>query len=144
MLQLVRKYSLLLMCKVRSCEWSDRTFEDLWTSISWSHSLKLKFSNLLTLADIAKCQCVSIATCERVFLGKITSSIRRNRMTTTHLDSVMRVAIERPTKNFEFILQEAISLWMDSKKLQFLFTNPEKYFAGRVEVESEDGGDFHP
>jgi hypothetical protein len=50
-----------------SCEWSDCTFEDLWTSISWSPSLKLKFPNLLTLADIARCQCVSTATCERVF-----------------------------------------------------------------------------
>jgi hypothetical protein len=28
----------------------------------------------------------------------------------------MRVAIEGPTKNFEFILQEAISLWDDSRK----------------------------
>jgi hypothetical protein len=63
---------------------------------------------------------------------------------TTHLDSVMRVAIEGPTKIFEFILQEAISLWKDSRKFRFLFTNPEKYLAGRVEVESEDGEDFHP
>jgi hypothetical protein len=67
-----------------SCEWSDRTFEDLWTSISWSPSLKLKFPNLLTLADIARCQCVSTATCERAF--SVQNNIKqknRNRMTTT-------------------------------------------------------------
>ena len=128
-----------------SGEWSDRTFEDLWTSISWSPSLKLKFPNLLTLADIARCQCVSTATCERAF--SVQNNIKqkkRNRMTTTHLDSVMRVAIEGPTNNFEFILQEAISLWKDSRKFRFLFTNHDKYLAERVEVESEDGEDFHP
>ena len=59
----------------------------------------------------------------------------RNRMTTTHLDSVMRVAIEGPTKIFEFILQEAIRLWKDSRKFWFLYTNHDKYLAGRVEVE---------
>ena len=68
----------------------------------------------------------------------------RNRMTTTHLDSVMRVAIEGPTKIFEFIWHEAISFWKNSRKFRFLFTNHDKYLAGRVEVESEDGEDFHP
>ena len=65
-------------------------------------------------------------------------------MTTTHWDSVMRVAIEGPTNNFEFILLEAISLWKDSRKFRFLFINPKKYLARRVEVESQDGEDFHP
>ena len=36
-------------------------------------------------------------------------------MTTTHLDSVMRVVIKGPTNKFEVILQEAISLWQDSR-----------------------------
>ena len=58
--------------------------------------------------------------------------------------SVMRVAIEGPTKKFEFILQEAISLWKDSRKFGFLFTNLEKYLVGRIEVDSEDGEDFPP
>jgi len=64
-------------------------------------------------------------------------------MTTTHLDSVMRVAIEKPTKNFDFILQEAISLWKDSRNFRFLFTSPKKYLVGRVENESKDGMNFH-
>ena len=111
--------------------------------------MKLKFPNLLTLADIARCQCVSTATttatCERAF--SVQNNIKqknRNQMTTTHLDSVMRVAIEGPTKNFELILQEAISLWKDSRKFRFLYINHDKYLAGRVEVESEDAEGFHP
>ena len=35
-------------------------------------------------------------------------------------------------------------LWKDSRKFRFLFINPEKYLAGRIEVKSEDGEDFHP
>jgi hypothetical protein len=50
-----------------STEWMERTFGDVWASISWSPSLKLKYPNLLTLAEIARCQCVSTATCERAF-----------------------------------------------------------------------------
>jgi hypothetical protein len=38
--------------------------------------------------------------------------------------------------SFEFILQEAISLRKDSRNIQLLFTNHEKYLARRVEVES--------
>jgi hypothetical protein len=38
----------------------------------------------------------------------------------------------------------AISMWKDSRKVRFLFINLEKYLAGRVEVELEDGEDFHP
>jgi hypothetical protein len=48
-----------------STEWMDLTFADAWTSISWSPSLKVKYSNLMILAEIAKCQCVSTATCEK-------------------------------------------------------------------------------
>jgi hypothetical protein len=45
---------------------------------------------------------------------------------------------------FVLIMKLYLSLWKDSRKFRFLFTNPEKYLAGRVEVESEDGEDFHP
>ena len=54
--------------KLRGCtKWMDKTFRELWASISWSPLLKLKYPNLLILSQIAKCQCVSIATCERAF-----------------------------------------------------------------------------
>jgi hypothetical protein len=43
----------------------------------------------------AKCQCVSIATCERVFsIQNTTKKELRNRMSTSNLESMMRVAIE--------------------------------------------------
>jgi hypothetical protein len=38
-----------------STEWMERTFRDVWASISWNPSLKLKYPNLLTLAEIARC-----------------------------------------------------------------------------------------
>ena len=54
--------------KLQGCtEWMDKTFGELWASISWSPSLKLKYPNLLILSQIAKCQCVSSATCECAF-----------------------------------------------------------------------------
>ena len=128
--------SLVVFNVQGSCEWSDRTFEDMWTSISWSFSLKLKIPNLLTFANIARCQCVSTSTCERIFfMQKNIKQKTRNQMTTTHLDSVMRMAIEGPTKNFEFILEETIFLWKDSRNFRFLFTSFEKYLARRIEVE---------
>jgi len=36
-----------------STKWTDRTFRDIWASISWSPSLKLKYPNLLTLTESA-------------------------------------------------------------------------------------------
>ena len=54
--------------KLQGCtKWMDKTFGELWAFISWSPLLKLKYPNLLILSQIAECQCVSIATCERVF-----------------------------------------------------------------------------
>jgi len=87
------------------------------------------------------------AASERAVILKLQISLKASDfkfLSKLHLDNVMRVAIEGPTKNFEFILQEAISLWKDSRKFRFLYTNHDKYLAGRVEVESEDGEDFHP
>jgi hypothetical protein len=38
-----------------STKWVERTFGDVWASITWSPSLKLKYHNLLILAEIARC-----------------------------------------------------------------------------------------
>ena len=65
-------------------------------------------------------------------------------MTKTHSDSVMRMAIECPTKQLEFILQEAIYVWKESLKFPPLFINLEKYLSIERHVESEDVQDFHP
>ena len=40
-----------------STKWMDLTLANVWTSISWSPSLKVKYFNLLILAEIATCQC---------------------------------------------------------------------------------------
>ena len=48
-------------------EWSDKNFKDLWGMIIWNPTLQLKYENLLVLAEIARVQCISTATCERAF-----------------------------------------------------------------------------
>jgi hypothetical protein len=126
-------------------EWLERTFGDLWSSIAWSTSLKLKYPNLLTLAEIARCQCVSTATCERAF--SVQNGIKqkfRNRMSTSHLESVMRVNMEGPAKEFEPIIGEAILLWKNARKFRYLFTNPEKYLTGSAEDSFEEGENSEP
>jgi hypothetical protein len=100
-----------------SIEWMDLTFADVWTSISWSPTLKVKYSNLLILVEIAKCQCVSTATCERLFSVQNTIKQKlRNRMSTSNLESMMRVAIEGPNNDFDDILTSALNLRKDDAK----------------------------
>jgi hypothetical protein len=35
-------------------EWAERSFKELWASITWSPSLNVKYPNFLTLADVAR------------------------------------------------------------------------------------------
>jgi hypothetical protein len=80
-------------------------------SIGWSPSLKLNYPNLLTLAKIERCQCISTATCERTFsVQNCIKQKHRNCMITITLESVMWVAMEGPTKDFDSILNDAIVL----------------------------------
>jgi hypothetical protein len=48
-------------------------------------------------------------------------------MKSKNLDSIMLIAIEGPTSDFDSILMDAIVLWKNATKLWFLFTNLEKY-----------------
>jgi hypothetical protein len=124
----------------RSTEWMDRTLGEIWASISWSPSLKLKYPNLLTLAEIAKCQCVSTATCERAF--SVQNNIKQklqNCMTTSNLDSAMRLALEGPDKDYDNIIQEAIVLWKNSSKFRHLYANPERYLTSATEATFQEG-----
>jgi hypothetical protein len=126
-----------------STEWMERTFGDVWASISWSPSLKLKYPNLLTLAEIARCQCVSTATCERAFsVQNCIKQKHRNRMISSTLESIMRVAMEGPATDFEPILMDAIVLWKNATKFRYLFTNPERYLTGAAEESLEEGENF--
>ena len=107
------------------------TFEDVWTSISWSPSLKVKYSNLLILAEIAKCQRVSTTTCERAFSVQNTIKQKlRNRMSKSNLESMMCVAIEGPNNDFDDILTSALDLWKDAAKFRYLYSNPQRYLSG--------------
>jgi hypothetical protein len=47
----------------------------------------------------------------------------QNRMKTENLDSIMLIAIEDPTLDFDSIYMNAIVLWKNATKFRFLFTN---------------------
>ena len=122
-----------------STEWREKTFLDLWSMVSWNHTLQLKYANLRVLADIARVQCVSTAQCERAF--SIQNCIKtkfRNNLQTKNLESVIRVAMEGMRVDRDSILVEAIALWKNSRKFRFLFSHPEKYLSGHVDLEGED------
>ena len=122
-----------------STEWREKSFSDFWSMVSWNHALQLKYTNLRVLADIARVQCVSIVQCERAF--SIQNCIKTkfcNKLQTKNLESIIRVAIEGMCVDREFILIEAISLWMNSRKFRWLFSHPEKYLSRHVDHECED------
>jgi hypothetical protein len=63
-------------------------------------------------------------------------------MITTSLKSVMRVALEGPTKDFDSILMDAIVLWKNATKFWYLFTNLKKYLIGATKESLEEGENF--
>ena len=42
--------------------WFDKSFKHVWSMITWNHTLKVKYENLLVLAEIARIQCISTAS----------------------------------------------------------------------------------
>jgi len=70
-----------------SLDWNNKTFKDLWAMVTWNEPLQVKYANILLLAEIARCQCVSTATCERVFsIQNVIKTKYRNRLGTKHLE----------------------------------------------------------
>ena len=51
-------------------------------------------------------------------------------MSTSNLESMMRVAIEGPYNDFEDILTSALDLWKDDAKFRYLYNNPKRYLSG--------------
>ena len=45
----------------------DNNFKDLCTMITWSCTLKVKYENLIVLAEIARVQRINTTTCARTF-----------------------------------------------------------------------------
>ena len=122
-----------------SAEWREKTFHDLWSMVSWNHTLQLKYANLRILADIARVQCVSTAQCERAF--SIQNCIKtkfHNNLQSKNLESVIRLAMEGKLVNCDSILIEAIALWKNSRKFRFLFSHPERYLSGHESLECDD------
>jgi hypothetical protein len=112
-------------------------------SIGWSPSLKLNYPNLLILAEIERCQCISISTCKKTFsVQNCIKQKHQNCMITTTLESVMQVAMEGPTKDFDSILMDAIVLWKATTKFWYLFINLEKYLIGATKESLEKGENF--
>ena len=42
-------------------DWSDKTFKDVWSMITWNEPLQKSYANLLQLVEITRYQCVNIA-----------------------------------------------------------------------------------
>ena len=51
-------------------------------------------------------------------------------MSTSNLESMMRVAIEGPDNDFDDILTSALDLWKDAAKFRYLYSNPQRYLSG--------------
>jgi hypothetical protein len=122
-----------------SIEWQDKPFRELWTMVSWNPTLQLQYSNLLAVADIARVQCVSTVQCEWGF--SIQNCIKtkfRNRLQTKNLESVMRLALESSIWNdLDPILVEVASLWKNSTKFRYLFSNPQRYLLGHIDGDDD-------
>ena len=122
-----------------STEWHDKTFNDVWSMISWNQLLRGKYENLRILADIARVQCVSTAQCERAFsIQNCIKTKTRNKLDTKHLECIMRVSMEDLCDDLDNVLMEAIALWRNSTKFRWLFSHPQRYLSGRFPLENED------
>jgi len=76
-------------------DWNDKMFEDLWALVTWNSALQVNYTNILVLASIARCQCVSTSTCETAFsMQNVIKTKFRNCLNIKHLESVLMVAIE--------------------------------------------------
>ena len=100
--------------------------------ITWNEPLQKIYANLLQLFEIIRCQCSSIATCERAFLVQnVIKTRHRNHLNTKHLENIMKLALEGPKENFDHMLVEAIELWRNSAKWRYLYSNSEKYLSSQ-------------
>ena len=114
-----------------SLNWNNKTFKTLWAMITWNELLQVKYANILLLAEITRCQCVSTTTCKRVFsIQNVIKIKQRNRLGTKHLDNVLRVALKGPQDDYDYILVEAMELWRNSAQWRYFYSHPEKYLAG--------------
>ena len=53
-------------------------------------------------------------------------------MSTSNLESMIRVAMEGLDNNFDDILTSALDVWKDVAKFCYLYSNPERYLSGEL------------
>lgn len=99
---------LLSSCKQQLIGWIN--FQILWAMVIWNSSLQHKYDNLLVLVKIAWVQCVSIATCEKVFIIQnwIKSKLQKN-LKIRNLEIEFHIGLKGPTKGYEPILMKITS-----------------------------------
>jgi hypothetical protein len=89
--------------------------------ITWNHALQAQYPNLLILAELAHVQCVSTATCERVFsVQNLIETKVRNRLGSKNLDAMLRISLEGPDEEVDDIIGDVIPLWKKDNKYRFL------------------------
>ena len=97
-------------------EWEDKLLKDLWAMKTWNKFYQETYCDILQLAKIPRCQCISTTTFERalciILLNPNTIMIWEQNT----LGSVLRVMFDVPTRNIDHILVEAIELWGNPTK----------------------------
>ena len=118
--------------------WLDKSFKDVSSMITWNHTLKIKYENLLVLVEIARVQCISTTSCERAFsVQNCIKTKQRNTTLTKKLERVLRVALEGPIEDYYDIINEVIGIWKNNTKFRYLFFRPERYLCGVVASKQE-------
>ena len=107
--------------------------------VSWNATLQLKYSNFLIVANIARVQYVSTTQCERAFsVQNCINTKFHNQLQTKNLEFVMRLALESPVGDATHALMEVATLWTNSSKFRFLFSNPQKYLVGVLDIDEDE------
>ena len=71
----------------------------------------MKYENLLVLAEIGKVQCISTVSCEITFLVQnCIKTKQQNKMMTSNLESVLRIALEGPIEDCHKIINKVIGI----------------------------------
>ena len=90
--------------------------------IIWNHTLKVKYENLLVLAEIARVQCISTASYEGAFsIKNYLKTKQRTRMLIKNLESVLQIALEVLIDNCYEIISEAIGIFLKTPNLGIYF-----------------------
>ena len=120
--------------------WLDKSFKDVWSIITWNHTLKVKYKNLLVLAEIARIQCISTASCKRAFsIQNCIKTKQTNKMLTNNLEIILRVIFKKMLiVDCHEIINEAIGIWKNNTKFRYLFSHLEWYLCGVVGFKQED------